>query len=635
MKEKKTNLLQVLARRALLVALDGAIVAFSFYFALLLRADGAVEASWWPHNRALLYANLPWIVAVYLLSFLAGRLYTILWKYAGERDLIRLAGMIAVPTGIVYLVNRCFIHGVLFNSANAMAAVLILLLIGGSRLAWRLFLNHPLGERLRGNASKDPNRPVMIVGAGEAGAWAINVCKTNTSYGHVILAVDDDPNKLGQTIHGVPVRGTLEEIPDLCTRYNIHTIIVAIPTLKGSRLNHVIDLCVSTHCAVQMLSDPQLVGAGTPQQGAFRELNTADFLSREEVTLDTEKISGYLTGKTVLVTGGGGSIGSELCRQAAAQRPKRLIIFDIYENNAYDIQMELRRTHPELDLVVLIGSVRDRERVMQVFDRYRPDLVCHAAAHKHVPLMETSPFEAIKNNVFGTYNVAQAADRFGTQRFILISTDKAVNPTNVMGASKRLCEMIVQMMNDRSATEYVAVRFGNVLGSAGSVIPLFRKQIRSGGPVTVTDKRVIRYFMTIPEAVQLIFQAGAYARGGEIFVLDMGEPVRIDDLARNMIRLSGFEPDVDIPVVYTGLRPGEKLYEELLLSGEGMQKTKNDLIYIGHEIAFDPAAFEENLMLLRAIPESDEPALRAKLRELVPTFHAPDGQTLPQNAAVG
>ena len=335
MKEKKTNLLQVLARRALLVALDGAIVAFSFYFALLLRADGAVEASWWPHNRALLYANLPWIVAVYLLSFLAGRLYTILWKYAGERDLIRLAGMIAVPTGIVYLVNRCFIHGVLFNSANAMAAVLIFLFIGGSRLAWRLFLNHPLGERLRGNASKDPNRPVMIVGAGEAGAWAINVCKTNTSYGHVIVAVDDDPNKLGQTIHGVPVRGTLEEIPDLCTRYNIHTIIVAIPTLKGNRLNHVIDLCVSTHCAVQMLSDPQLVGAGTPQQGAFRELNTADFLSREEVTLDTEKISGYLTGKTVLVTGGGGSIGSELCRQVMRFKPAKLLIFDIYENCAY------------------------------------------------------------------------------------------------------------------------------------------------------------------------------------------------------------------------------------------------------------------------------------------------------------
>ena len=364
MKEKKTNLLQVLARRALLVALDGAIVAFSFYFALLLRADGAVEASWWPHNRALLYANLPWIVAVYLLSFLAGRLYTILWKYAGERDLIRLAGMIAVPTGIVYLVNRCFIHGVLFNSANAMAAVLIFLFIGGSRLAWRLFLNHPLGERLRGNTSKDPNRPVMIVGAGEAGAWAINVCKTNTGYGHVIVAVDDDPNKLGQTIHGVPVRGTLEEIPDLCTRYNIHTIIVAIPTLKGNRLNHVIDLCVSTHCAVQMLSDPQLVGAGTPQQGAFRELNTADFLSREEVTLDTEKISGYLTGKTVLVTGGGGSIGSELCRQVMRFKPAKLLIFDIYENCAYELLMELQQKYGrDVPVTVLVGSIRDKARL--------------------------------------------------------------------------------------------------------------------------------------------------------------------------------------------------------------------------------------------------------------------------------
>ena len=637
---KKTKKLvpQVLLRRMILVLLDAAIVIFSFYFALLLRADGAVEASWWPHNRALLYQNLPWIVALYLLSFLAGGLYHVLWKYAGERDLIRLGGMIAVPTGVVYFVNHFCVHGVLFDSANAMAAVLIFLLVGGSRLAWRLFLNHPIGERLRGVPNKDPNRPVMIVGAGEAGAWAINVCKTNTSYGHVIVAVDDDPNKLGQTIHGVPVRGTLEEIPDLCTRYNIHTIIVAIPTLKGNRLNHVIDLCVSTHCAVQMLSDPQLVGAGTPQQGAFRELNTADFLSREEVTLDTEKISGYLTGKTVLVTGGGGSIGSELCRQVMRFKPGKLLIFDIYENCAYELETELKNKYGEIvknTVVLRVGSIRDEATLNQVFDEFKPEIVIHAAAHKHVPLMETSPFEAIKNNVFGTYNVAQAADRFGTQRFILISTDKAVNPTNVMGASKRLCEMIVQMINDRSATEYVAVRFGNVLGSAGSVIPLFRKQIRSGGPVTVTDKRVIRYFMTIPEAVQLIFQAGAYARGGEIFVLDMGEPVRIDDLARNMIRLSGFEPDVDIPIVYTGLRPGEKLYEELLLSGEGMQKTKNDLIYIGHEIAFDPAAFEENLMLLRAIPESDEPALRAKLRELVPTFHAPDGQTLPQDAAVG
>ena len=636
MKDKTKNTPQVLLRRALLVLMDAAIVAFSFYFALLLRADGAVDAVWWPHNRALLYENLPWIVAVYIVCFLAGGLYSVLWKYAGERDLIRLAGMIAVPTAVVYVVNRHFIHGVLFNSANCMASVLIFLFIGGSRLAWRLFLNHPIGERLRGVPNKDPNRPVMIVGAGEAGAWAINVCKSNKEYGHAVVAVDDDPAKLNQTIHGVPVKGTLEDIPELCTRYGIHSIIIAIPTLKGSRLSHVIDLCVSTHCAVQVLSDPQLVGSGAPQQEVFRELNPADFLSREEVTLDTDKISGYLTGKTVLVTGGGGSIGSELCRQVMRFKPGKLLIFDIYENCAYELLMELQQKYGrDIPVTVLIGSIRDKKRLDEVFDTYHPTVVFHAAAHKHVPLMETSPFEAIKNNVFGTYNVAQAADRFGTQRFILISTDKAVNPTNVMGASKRLCEMIVQMINDRSATEYVAVRFGNVLGSAGSVIPLFRKQIRSGGPVTVTDKRVIRYFMTIPEAVQLIFQAGAYARGGEIFVLDMGEPVCIDDLARNMIRLSGFEPDVDIPIEYTGLRPGEKLYEELLLSGEGMQKTKNDLIYIGHEIAFDPAAFEENLMLLRAIPETDEPALRAKLRELVPTFHAPDGQTRSEKVTVG
>ena len=616
-------------RVACLVLADLILINLSAFLALYIRFEfdfRQLYATTFLRDM-LIYAGINSACTILIFHIL--KLYNSLWEFASVSELVRTA-LGCFFSAVFYMVGMFMLHLTVPRSFPAIYMLILCLLCGALRLSYRCV------RRTRAGLHSEGEKRTMLIGGGQAGAIALREFQTSPrSENKVVCIIDDAPNKVGSYLGGVKIVGGRSSIPAMAEKYDVDEIVLAIPSASRHEKLQILSYCHNTSCTLRTLPGICQLANGEVRIEQIREVDIEDLLGRETVKIDLDEVAAYITGKTVLVTGGGGSIGSELCRQAVAQRPKRLIIFDIYENNAYDIQMELRRTHPELDLVVLIGSVRDRERVMQVFDRYRPDLVCHAAAHKHVPLMETSPFEAIKNNVFGTYNVAQAADHFGTQRFILISTDKAVNPTNVMGASKRLCEMIVQMINDRSATEYVAVRFGNVLGSAGSVIPLFRKQIRSGGPVTVTDKRVIRYFMTIPEAVQLIFQAGAYARGGEIFVLDMGEPVRIDDLARNMIRLSGFEPDVDIPIVYTGLRPGEKLYEELLLSGEGMQKTKNDLIYIGHEIAFDPAAFEENLMLLRAIPESDEPALRAKLRELVPTFHAPDGQTLPQDAAVG
>ena len=466
----------------------------------------------------------------------------------------------------------------------------------------------------------------MLIGAGSAGMLVLREFQTSeNSQNNVVCVIDDDRDKLGKYIRNVKIAGTRDDIVALAQSRRIEEIVLAIPTAAVRERRNILQLCQKTGCRLKILPGIYQLANGEVNIQKIRNVDVQDLLGRDCVKVDLSQIAGYLSSKTILVTGGGGSIGSELCRQIARHTPKRLVLLDIYENNAYAIEQELHRTHPELDLAVCIGSVRDEMRVSSLFAQYRPDIVFHAAAHKHVPLMEGSPNEAIKNNVFGTLHVAQAADRYGTETFVLISTDKAVNPTNVMGASKRICEMIVQTMAERSKTKFVAVRFGNVLGSNGSVIPLFRRQIEEGGPVTVTHPDIIRYFMTIPEAVSLVLQAGAYAGRGEIFVLDMGEPVRIDDLARNLIRLSGFEPDVDIEVRYTGLRPGEKLYEEMLMQEEGLRSTPNHLIHIGRPLDIDVPAFERQLTALAAACRENSPAIRTLLAQVVPTYHPEAG----------
>ena len=615
---------RILLRRAFLALLDCGLVALSFYIGLLLRGEGEKYPNWWPQNLATLYQHLPWIVAIYMVVFLAGGLYSILWKYAGVRDLFRLCVLVGIATALV-LVGNEMVHGVLYRSATVIGAIFVVASVGGIRLAWRAFLNRPpsLSGAL-GHDSRDPNMPLMIVGAGNAGAWAINLCKSNASYGTPVVAVDDNPNKRNQTIQGVPVRGTLEEIPRLCDEYGIREIIIAIPTLRGSRLNHVVDLCNSTHCRVKVLSDPQSICDGSVSpHGAFRELNTADFLSRDEVTLDTEKINAYLKGKVVLVTGGGGSIGSELCRQIMKFSPAQLLIFDIYENCAYELEMELRQHYGrQAPITVLVGSIRDKNRLDEVFEAYHPSVVFHAAAHKHVPLMEVSPAEAVKNNVMGTKNLLASASEHGVQRLVQLSTDKAVNPTSVMGCTKRICEMLIQSFAGRTQMQCVAVRFGNVLGSHGSVIPLFESQIKKGGPVTVTDPNIVRYFMTIPEAAQLVLQAGALAQSGSIYVLDMGEPVKIMDLARQLIRFYGYEPDVNMPIRVVGLRPGEKLYEELLMDEEQdkMHRTEHNKIYVAPPKKIDLAVFYDQLQDLFAAAEHNDEGVVEQLQRIVPNF---------------
>ena len=595
-----------------LVLIDILLINFAAYMAVLLRfefifADLALLGIFDTLKLCLVPGTL---AALVIFKFF--NLYNSRWEYAGERELLNI-GFASVCAAVFYYTVALLLRRVLPRSFPFLLALLLFVLEALSR-----FLCRRATQDIRQRASHVVKSRTMIIGAGTAGAMAIREFDENPhSRNKAVCLIDDDPAKLGTRIRGVRVVGGRGSIPEAIRKYDVEEVIFCIPSASLPVRNEILEICSGSGVIIKTLPTLSQLANGEVTLQQVRSVSIEDLLGRTQVNTDNSAMAPKVEGKTVLVTGGGGSIGSELCRQLAALRPGKLIIFDIYENNAYDIQMELKRTHPELDLLVLIGSVRDEQRVRSIFDRYRPAVVCHAAAHKHVPLMEDSPAESIKNNVFGTYKVAKAACDFGTELFILISTDKAVNPTNVMGASKRLCEMIVQSMNGRGKTNYIAVRFGNVLGSNGSVIPLFKKQIAEGGPVTVTDKRVTRFFMTIPEAVSLILQAGAYAKGGEVFVLDMGAPVRIDDMARKMIRLSGFEPDVDIKIVYTGLRPGEKLYEELLLKSEGLEKTDNSLIYIGHQMQYTPEQIEEKMERLRSVLEAEPPEVRACMLSLI------------------
>ena len=604
-------------RALLMLVADILTITGSYFLALLLRYDFTFSAI--EERFVVGFQNIivPWCVVTIVVFYIC-HLYHSIWSLASTKELISIikAYLILVP---VYLVLRRVLDIFMPRSFYVMGLIMNFCLTAGIRFCYRV-LRVQMVEIRRGNQREER---IMIIGAGAAGQMLIKEMQNNPGKikGKVYCAIDDDPGKKGRFIEGIEIVGNRNDIIRAVEKYHITTIIYAIPSTEVKNRTAILNICKETGCRLRTIPGMYQLVNNEVSVSRLRDVEIADLLGREQVKVNNDEIFADLKGKTILVTGGGGSIGSELCRQIAFAEPKRLVIFDIYENNAYSIQLELKRKYPNLDLVVLIGSVRNTNRINDVMQTYRPDIVFHAAAHKHVPLMEDSPNEAIKNNVMGTYKTAQAASNAGVRKFVLISTDKAVNPTNIMGASKRLCEMVVQMMERRSAnTSFVAVRFGNVLGSNGSVIPLFKKQIAEGGPVTITDKRIIRYFMTIPEAVALVLQASYYAKGGEIFVLEMGDPVKIDDMARNLIRLSGLTPDVDIEIVYTGLRPGEKLYEELLMNEEGLQDTENKLIHIGKPIEMDDAWFLEKLRELEEASKQESDRIKELVSEVVPTY---------------
>ena len=616
MGETKKDRIQLLVRRFFLFLTDTFLLNACVYLSLIMRFDVGIVSIEPQYISNYVENVLPYTI-MSLLIFWLFRLYHSLWQYASIAEVYRIAEACIIVEVVHFLSNK-IAGNMLPRSCYFNAAIYLIIAICASRFMYRMIrtvLNKYRNIKTSNN--------VMIIGAGEATNVIMREIQ-NSSYlanSNIACIIDDDRRKVGKYIRGVKVIGTRDKIKEAAKLYDIDEIIFAIPSASNEVKRDILNICKETDCTLKILPGVYQMVDGEINVNSIRNVDVLDLLGRDPIEVDIESIMGYVKDKVIMVTGGGGSIGSELCRQLVSHKPKQLIIFDIYENNAYDIQQELKINYPDANVVTLIGSIRNVSRLESVFAQYKPDIVYHAAAHKHVPLMEVSPDEAVKNNVVGTWNVARMADKYGVKKFVMISTDKAVNPTNVMGATKRICEMIVQTYNEISKTDFVAVRFGNVLGSNGSVIPLFKRQIEAGGPVTVTDPNIIRYFMTIPEAVSLVLQAGAYAKGGEIFILDMGEPVKIDDLAKNLIRLSGYTLGVNMEIKYTGLRPGEKLYEELLMKEEGLQETDNKLIHIGKPIEFDKENFFDNLEKLKEEAYSETGNIRESLKKVVVTYH--------------
>lgn len=598
-------------RHMMLVVLDAICILVAFELSLNLTTTSTgfyIKGNFIP---LIVY------IILHVITFIIFRCYSTLWRYAGEEGIISIfAATFAylIPVVIVHKVIG-YNYSVLFYIINTISIIMFTL---GYRITYRaikIIINRTSMQEGISN--------VLIIGAGNAGEMVVQELNRSPRLRKLPVAIiDDDPNKRGRVIHNVKIVGTTEEIPEIVEKYEVNEIIFSIANINKQKKKDILDICKNTNSKIRTIPGIYEIIDGKVNIKQVRDVRIEDLLGREPIEVDYKDISNYIAGKNVIVTGGGGSIGSELCRQIASFKPNRLIILDNYENNAYAIQQELIRKYGDkLDLVVVIASIREKKRLDEIFDMYKPEIVFHAAAHKHVPLMEFSPGEAIKNNIFGTLNTAQVASKYNVERFVLISTDKAVNPTNIMGATKRAAEMIIQTINKESKTDFVAVRFGNVLGSNGSVIPLFKKQIADGGPVTVTHPMIIRYFMTIPEAVGLVIQAGAMAKGGEIFVLDMGEPVKILDLANNLIKFSGLEPGVDIKIKFTGLRPGEKLYEELLMSEEGLLETRHKKIFIGKPININREKIEKILKELQMVTEDEKTdKIESLMKTLVTTY---------------